>query len=99
MTTDAFTRVLDEAAERLEKARRAFAALQMPADLPDAEREAAIAASTAMQTAFTQFEEGLHRMRAYLLDGNAATLEHGLETALSAGDTLAAFQALGRPSS
>lgn len=89
---EAFSAVLDEAEARLVKARQAFSALQMPANLSAEEREAAIQAAEAMTNALGLFDEGLQRMRAYLLDGNTSTLDHGLETALSAGDTLAAFQ-------
>ena len=91
-----FSRVMDEAEGRLVKARQAFAALQMPGNLSDEERETAQQAADAMRNAFALFEEGLQRMRAYLLDGNVSTLDHGLETALSAGDTLVAFQSLAK---
>ncbi|NDD28525.1 MAG: hypothetical protein EB084_09710 [Proteobacteria bacterium] len=93
----AFARVLDEAQDRLDKARQGFAALQVPPNSSDEEREAAAQAGEAMQTAFAQFDEGLQRMRAYLHDGNTATLEHGLEAALTGGDTLAAFSELAKP--
>lgn len=94
----AFTAVLDEAAARLAKARQAFAALQMPRNLSPEERNVATQAAEAMTSAFAQFDEGLARMRAFLLDGNTSTLDHGLETALSAGDTLAAFQEMAKQS-
>lgn len=93
---EAFSAVLDEAEARLVKARQSFAALQMPGNLSPEERDAATHAAEAMTNAFAQFDEGLARMRAFLLDGNTSTLDHGLETTLSAGDTLAAFHEMAK---
>lgn len=92
--TAAFARELDAVATRVAQGRREFECLAVPGNLAEEEREAVEQTREAMRVGIQEMEEGLALLRTYVVDGNPAHLELGLEAALCGADKIQAVQAV-----
>ena len=93
---ETFRRKLEECLGKVLHGKREFELLPVPNKLNDTEREALEAARETMRAGIREMQEGIEKMRLYVVDGNPAHLEHGLESALSGADKVHAVQVAAR---